>query len=277
MKLSQEDADLFFRLTIPLLLYVNRRLGLLPKVDTEKAFADTTLDEKARLRDALYDDLDLIDAFVAENPNGFAADELAEIRSWKRVVRGEFYIVRFLKRYAVFLSAGSPARAYGVVGLHDDLDELTWKYDLPLHVQTALLPFKGRIVYDGLMSITQVLFGPNIRAELNETYQGIRENRGIIERLDQPEGSAAPPRRARKVTPELLSRLDALLQEAERLPAGGTPLQGRAIRVLRAAARLAQMTAAAPESTEDLPAQIRQVELALRQLETALYRKQRWG
>jgi hypothetical protein len=52
---------------------------------------------------------------------------------------------------------------------------------LPVYVQAVLLPFEGQIIYDGLLQSYAVVFGPGIRARLNEEYRNARE--GIITTL----------------------------------------------------------------------------------------------
>ena len=84
---------------------------------------------------------------------------------------GRFYVFRELKKYTVFLSTTSPAIAYGVLALSQPFEELIGPY-LPVLTQTVLLPFKGMIVYDGLMSSYNISFGPGIRRNLNERFQG---------------------------------------------------------------------------------------------------------
>ena len=78
------------------------------------------------------------------------------------MLHGKFYVFRELKKYTVFLSTTSPAIAYGVLALSQPFEELIGPY-LPVLTQTVLLPFKGMIVYDGLMSSYNISFGPGIR------------------------------------------------------------------------------------------------------------------
>ena len=109
--------------------------------------------------------LDLIESFVDENPAHLSDDELDIVRSWRHLVDGKFYVFRELKKYTVFLSTTSPAIAYGVLALSQPFEELIGPY-LPVLTQTVLLPFKGVIVYDGLMSSYNISFGPGIRRNL---------------------------------------------------------------------------------------------------------------
>ena len=215
-----------------------------------------------------------------ENPRGFTADELAVIASWRGFILGDFYIVRFLKRYAVFLNTGSPPRAYGVLGLHGSIEELVGFLRPPIYVKAVLLPFQGRIVYDGVLEPAQIFFGPGLRASLNETYQAIRENQGIIESLTAAEGAAGAPSpespqksRRRPSAPALLLALERIAQEIEGLRGTETVLERRALAALRAAASLARTVAAEPDNEEAIARALRRTRTAVSQVDTSLDRR----
>jgi len=277
--LSREDSALFYKLNGALLVYLNRHLGLLPGIESYDAFTHASFEDKVKLRDALYDHPELIDRFIADNPRAFAPDELAEIASWKRFIRGDFYILRFLKRYTVFLDSGSPAKAYGVLGITESIEDMVPRERLPLHVETVLLPFRGRTIYDGVMQTSSIYFGPSIRRSLNETYQAIRESRGIIERLDaqgdqpQQERQGAKSSQAAQV---LLASVERIVREVGSLKGAEAGVQRRAQAVLRAAADLLRMAVDDPADWDGLTKSIRRARTAITQLERTLDR-QIWG
>ncbi len=97
MKLSEENAGLFFKLMLPLLAYVNRKLELLPEVSTLEDFEKISFGDKAVIRDGLYENIHLIDSFIDENPEDLSMKELAAVASWKNFIKCDFYIERFLK------------------------------------------------------------------------------------------------------------------------------------------------------------------------------------
>jgi hypothetical protein len=143
------------------------------------------IDERLKLRDALVANMDLIDAFVAENPFKLTEDELEVVRSWNDLVAGEFYVYRCLKKYTVFLTTREPVIAYGVLSLTDPLEDLVG-HRLPHLCKAVLLPFKGRIVYDGMLAGYNVHFGSGIRRRLKESYDDAKERQGIITALPPP-------------------------------------------------------------------------------------------
>ena len=171
MLLERQDAELFFRLHRALMFFVNQRLKVIPdKLATPEEFAALSPQDRLKVRDALNARLDLIESFVDENPAHLPADELDIVRSWRHLVAGKFYIFRELKKYTVFLSTTDPTIAYGVLALSQPFEELVGPY-LPVLTQTVLLPFKDKIVYDGLMTGYSISFGPGIRRSLNESFK----------------------------------------------------------------------------------------------------------
>jgi len=270
--LSPADAGLFFRLLWALQSYANRRLGLLPGITSPEQYARVPSEEKLAVRQALWDQPDLLEAFVAGNPARLSPEDLQITQSWQRRVSGNFYILRFLKRQAIFLSAGQDARLYGVLGLYDDLAAVMLGQPLPIMVKAVLLPFKGRIIYDGLLQPYPVTFGSGIRGELNEVYQRAKQQDAIVEALE-PEAPARPPAKRPKRR-DWRPLLDSVVATTEQLRQADTAVQTRAFGVLKASARLAQAAARDPDDLDELDALARRTVTALRQLETALSRAQ---
>jgi hypothetical protein len=183
MRLSPQDAEQFYRLHKALMFFVSRRLGLIDEtVTTPEAYAHVPWEVRFKVHKALVEDMDLIDAFLDENPYHLDEGDLDIVRSWKDLVAGTFYVFRQLQNYMVFLSENEPVVAYGVLALSDPFEALVGP-DLPRMVKTTLLPFKGMIVYDGLMSGYNVTFGPGIRRSLNESYKKAKAVRGIVTSL----------------------------------------------------------------------------------------------
>lgn len=55
------------------------------------------------------------------------------------------------------------------------------KYILPVCVEAILLPFKGQVIYDGLLlSIYNISFGRGIQEELKQIYLEAKQNNQII-------------------------------------------------------------------------------------------------
>lgn len=134
------------------------------------------------VRDALWEDDALREAFIAENPAGLSRDDLVLVESWKQRVKDNFFIFRHLKKYTVFIDGSSPVNAYGVQGITGPLEEIIGPY-LPICVKAVLISFEDRIIYDSLLSSYPIHFGGGFRRSLKETYRDIQERSGIVTKL----------------------------------------------------------------------------------------------
>jgi hypothetical protein len=202
MVLNPPDIELFFRLHRTLMFFVNQRLKVLPDdLTSPEAFAALAPEVRLEIRNALLDHADLVRSFVEENPAHLPDDELAIVRGWQHLVAGKFVIFRELKPFTVFLSTGEPPVAYGVLALSQPFEELVGPY-LPVLTQTVLLPFKGKIVYDGLLNTYRISFGPGIRRSMNESYKEAKARQGIVTALP-PSARPPVPAKAPKTQPRL--------------------------------------------------------------------------
>jgi hypothetical protein len=192
MLLERQDAELFFRLHWTLMFFVNERLEVIPnKLAKPEEFAVLSPKVQLSVRDALNAKLELIKFFVDENPAHLAEDELDIVRSWRQLVAGRFYVFRELKKYTVFLSTTDPPIAYGVLALSQPFEDLIGPY-LPVLIQTVLLPFKDKIIYDGLMNSYNISFGPGIRRSLNESFKEAKLRHGIVTSLPMSDEPMVP-------------------------------------------------------------------------------------
>ncbi len=206
MNLAPKEVERFFRVWFPLLRHVNDERHVIPDSAWPQG-GPLNVQDAAKLRDALWADDSLLQAFLSRNPAGLSAADLALAESWQNRRFGNLWVVRYLKWHTVFLDDTGPGHLYGVLGLNDPLEKLLGP-SLPRMIRTALLPFEDRITYDGLLSGTNLFFGSGIRGDLNTKYRNLKEREGIITSLlPQP---AASPEQARKA---VHSRNEKLLSD----------------------------------------------------------------
>lgn len=182
MLLAPQEAALFFKLHRSLMCFVNQRLQIVLGIDAPEEFSALSPEVRLKVRNALLEHVQLLERFVDENPFALQDEELDIVASWRNLVAGKFFIFRYLSRYAIFLATGEPPTAYGVVALSDPFEDLIGPY-LPRWIETVLLPFGDKIVYDGLLSSRNITFGPGIRRILNEDYKAAKERLGIVAAL----------------------------------------------------------------------------------------------
>jgi hypothetical protein len=276
VNLSTEESALFFKLWFSLLAYANRHLQVVPGIVEPKDIIGKPHEQPAKIRDALVEHPDLLEGFIAENPQSLSPEDLAIVSGWRHWVPGEFFVVRFLKLYTVFLSSKEPGHLYGVTSLYDPLEEVLGGGPLPIYIQALLLPFRQRIIYDGIIMFHSIYFGPGIRAGLNESYNKLKECEGIIEQLVDSSGqpqirTSLDRQKPRKSAPDWRPVVAEIVAQAEKMRQADTKVQSAAFSLLRAAAAMAQSTLAEPSAKEEHIQALRQVNSALTRLEKLLY------
>ena len=273
MNLASEDAQLFFKLFLNLFAYTNHQRQVVENVATVgdihklgKAGTASIM----KIRDALYAHPKILDQFVEENPEHFSPEELDIAASWKHHVSGEFYLMRYLKKYAVFMPSKKPDHLYGVLGLYDPIEAVVRGLPLPVLLKTTLLPFKGQIIYDGLVEPYSVLFGKGIRTDLEAVFKRVKAKEGIVEQLVDVEGKRAIQTdfKPRAPAPDWKPAIAEIVAQVDKMNCADTPPQSAVLGLLRATAHLAQLSFDQSDlSTGDL----RQVRRALTRLERLLY------
>jgi hypothetical protein len=181
--LSPEETGEFFEIWLGLLSFVNDKYALVKKFGHPKKPAGLDKDNIVTLKRKLWETPGVIDEYIDsvwDMPN----KTVNTLRGWKNPVAGDFFIVRFLKNYTVFLPAKGKI-LYGVKGITNPIDEvLSPELSLPVYVRTVLLPFAGVIIYDSIFFTHPVHFGSSMSREINETYSEIKKEKGILTRLD---------------------------------------------------------------------------------------------
>ncbi|MBV6519101.1 MAG: hypothetical protein DCC43_02005 [Candidatus Brocadia sp.] len=269
MRIPGEEANLFYKLIWGLQFYVNQQHQILPNIKSANEYAELPMSEKLEVRDALWKNPNLIDVYVEKNPDSLSTQELDIVSKWKRFVAGGFQIFRYLKNYTIFINENS--QVYGVLGLYDNLEDLFPGRPLPMMVAAVLLPFKGKIVYDGVLKGYNISFGGSIRSGLNEKYMAAKQNDRIITTLE-PE--AAPPIQARhqqKPGKDWKPVVEEIVRASEKMR-GSSPVQNAAFALLRDSARTAQLVVQQPDDLEEIWRLKEQVQKALNQLQRVLER-----
>ena len=265
MNLSPQDTVLFYKLMNGLQFYVNQRLEVLDGVDSIEAYVALPRDQKFEVRDVLWEHPELIDDYVTQNPDALAHEELDIVKKWERFISGAFQIFRYLKKHTIFI--GQDSQVYGVLGLQDSLKEMFYGRPLPIMVKAVLLPFKGWIIYDGVLYTYNIHFGGGIRSNLKEEYMTAKQNDRLITTLEQV-GQAGPQK---KPAQDWRPAVNEIVATTEKLR-GGPAVPRSAFGLLRASAKLAQSAAYNPDDLDALWDLERRVRTALTRLQTVLNR-----
>ena len=272
MRLSEQDAKLFFDLMWALQSFVNQKLKIHTNLKSLDDYAECSTEEKFEVRKALYADIKLVDSFVQENPQNFSEEKLSIVSNWKNFIEGDFQIERILKRYTVFIKG---ADVYGVLGLYQGFDELVHRSHLPLYVKTVLLPFKGKIVYDGLFQAHNIYFGGGIKRNLKECYMTAKQNNRIIESLE-PTQKKTQKKKLSKPLKNWMPELNELTAKAKKLRGSSEhpAIYSPAFSLVKASIEFAQIAVSDSDDLDHLYKSLRKMERALNQSNTVLNREE---
>jgi hypothetical protein len=267
MQLSREDAALFFKLMPALQTFANQHLKIIKDVNSVAQYQHISNDKRVKLRNTFYKTPDLFDAFVQENPFGFPADELAIVSSWKNFVAGNFFIDRVLKKYAIFIGNN---KVYGVLALAEPLQVVLGGMPFPAYVKTVLLPFKGKIIYDGLLEGYNIFFGRGISSSMSNTYRAAKQQGKIIEGLDP---GWQPPESKTRNRKDWRPLLDEIMKNASKLRASADDpaVLSPAFGLVRASLEFASLAIESRNDVKVLDKVLRKMERAFHKAEDALY------
>ena len=186
MKLRPDEAERYYRIWWQLMWFANREEPTVPPFAMRPARGAVPAEDGFAVREVLWCDTTILARFLAENPGGLPAQDLALASSWRDHVRGSFLVVKHLQKHSLLIDARD--QVYAVLGISDSI--ATMLPSEPCLVEAFLLPFEGRIILDCLVRTSPVLVGPGIRRGAEATIRGARERGAIVASLPPPAGPA---------------------------------------------------------------------------------------
>jgi hypothetical protein len=177
MTLSEEDAQLFYKLFFPLLDYVNEKRQIDDSLVDMAHATSLNPDDVIKVAHNLWDDPSIIDDYLKNHPLDQEGREIVD--SWKRCKHDKFLIERILKRGAMFI--GMDNEVYKVIGTISEFEDIFYYHPKPILLETCLLPFKGQIITDGLFLPYPVTIGPHVRGDFKDIYMDAKRHGRIIE------------------------------------------------------------------------------------------------
>lgn len=188
MHFSNALADRFYTTLTALATYANERLDIV--VDYPPEDGDPFGKEKSEhILRTIWSEPGIVDDFVRENLFSLPRESLEDATHWKSALSGPFLVAGFRNGCAVMVD---PPYAFVVSGVSSDLADLI--PDVPVLVQTTLLPYQGKIVTDGFLR--QLSPGGMLDAASNEVVESELEGRTIVDAADAFEEASAELRAA---------------------------------------------------------------------------------
>lgn len=154
--LSEEDANLLYKLYLSLLEYVNKKYDICPHVD-QIIGVPIAPEDVHEIRKALVENTHVIESYIHSNSCILNEEEKEMIKYFKYMRIGTFVVVKHEKDHTIFMDND---QFYAVKGAHVNIDEMLEGVELPAFVETLLLPFKGKIIVDGVIQEYPIIIGP---------------------------------------------------------------------------------------------------------------------
>lgn len=175
MTLGIEDGKLYYKLWLPLLDYVNKKYNVninLPLMAGAKGLNPNEVKEVA---DKLWEDVSVIDEYLAEYGKDMPKEHKEIVESWKRRVKGKFILERHLKKGSIFVSMDDE-RVYQVNGITSSWEEMFWNRKPPIMMEAVFMPFKDVIITDGLVIPYNIIIGSNMAREFKDVYMAAKRS-----------------------------------------------------------------------------------------------------
>lgn len=170
MVLTDEQAEMFYDLWIPLLDYVNQKYKLVKKLYGMTSPKGLPLESVITITQKLWEDVSVIDEYLDVNSEKMSDEQIAIVASWKKVVHGTFVVERHLKNGSALVSSDSEGVVYIVSGIYSSWREMLDGYPMPQIVNASLIPFQDVIIHDGIVQPYGVRLGKKMADEARQIY-----------------------------------------------------------------------------------------------------------
>ncbi len=182
-QLSPDECKLFYETWYGLMGFVNERMGVIRakiKPEYPNAVSDVSVH---KVREVLWKHPELIDEYVEQTE--LPQEKIDILQLWsKKHKQGMLFVLEYRPEYAVVLGVNEQGedRLYGIKGMTNSIAS-TLRKNLPAQIDTVLLPFKGKIVYDSFLGSMPISFGEGAKTTIREARdRAIRH--GIITSLE---------------------------------------------------------------------------------------------
>lgn len=181
MTLSQNDYYEYLSIHLNLLYFTGYYTGILEEEISFQDFLRMSFQQKAFCRNVFLENQEeLLSEYIGDGteiPN----EQLAILRGFRKNEHGQFILLKCLKDHAILKSVDN-GKFYAVKALSDSFEDLI--PDFPVIFKLNILPFKGKIIYDGFIEGGNIKIGTHIQKSLNEEYVRARKNNEIVFSLD---------------------------------------------------------------------------------------------
>jgi hypothetical protein len=142
-------------------------------------FIKKPMDAKFEARNFFNINSSLLLEYLQENEQISGIDKEI-LMGFNKKISGKFVILKQLKTYAIFMDIESE-NFYTVYALSDPFQMII--DSLPVLVEATILPFEGKIIYDGFL-IRSTYIGKNMEHNMLNQYKNAKANKLIIKTIN---------------------------------------------------------------------------------------------
>ena len=151
-----------------------KKNNLVEKLTFNK-FVKKPFELKVEARNYFIENISILNEYFEYNKQIPESDKEI-LLGFNRKISSKFIILKQLKNYAIFMDIISE-KFYAVVALSDPLPIIL--DSLPVIVETTILPFNNKIIYDGFL-IREMYIGRNMESNLLNQYREVKAKKMII-------------------------------------------------------------------------------------------------
>lgn len=165
MVLNDEQVNRFFDTMDSLLYYVNERFNVVDgfTLDFEHPLDDV---KGSLVAHTLWENVEVIDDFVRDNPHGLSKRCLETAKTWKTALSGYYALVRYQSGRAMLMG---DAGVFSVCGVTYELEGEIGP--APAYVEMVLIPFDDVIIYDGFLQAYDVEGSPSELQRIQDEFE----------------------------------------------------------------------------------------------------------
>ncbi len=169
-QLSHEECRLFYETWFGLMSFVNERKSVI-KAKIKPEYPNPVTDMMVhKVREVLWEKPELIDEYISETE--LPQERIGILKLWRtNHKKGMIFILEYQPEFAVAIAPNEQGedRLYGIKGISNSVAN-TLQRNLPAQIETVLLPFKGKIIYDSFMSSMPISYAEGAKAAFREMY-----------------------------------------------------------------------------------------------------------
>ncbi len=178
-QLSRSDLVLFYETWYGLMGFINEHKKLVP-VKIKPVYPNLVSDELIfKVREVLWENPILIDSYIViEN---LSKEKVEILKGWRdHHKKGLFFLAEYTPDHALLIGnyQNKDDIIYAVKGLSRPLSDVI-RRELPVTIETVLLPFKDVIIYDTFISSMPLSYTDRAKSFYQEMYKNALGN-GIV-------------------------------------------------------------------------------------------------